>query len=48
MNTENVTIIGAGPGGIATAIQLKRWGLDPVLLEKSHVGGLLVNANLVE
>ena len=48
MQTENVTIIGAGPGGIAAAIQLKRWGLKPLLLEKDHVGGLLVNANLVE
>lgn len=48
MQTEKVTIIGAGPGGIAAAIQLKRWGLEPLLLEKDHVGGLLVNANLVE
>ncbi|MFO8100801.1 MAG: NAD(P)/FAD-dependent oxidoreductase [Dehalococcoidia bacterium] len=48
MQTEKVTIIGAGPGGIAAAIQLKRWGIEPVLLEKDHVGGLLVNANLVE
>ena len=48
MKTEDVTVIGAGPGGIAAAIQLKRWGLKPLLLEKDHVGGLLVNANLVE
>ncbi|MDY6911667.1 MAG: NAD(P)-binding domain-containing protein [Chloroflexota bacterium] len=48
MQTEDVTIIGAGPAGIAVAIQLKRYGLDPVLLEKDHAGGLLVNANLVE
>ncbi|NQT74253.1 MAG: NAD(P)/FAD-dependent oxidoreductase [Chloroflexi bacterium] len=48
MKTEDVTIIGAGPAGIATAIQLKRWGLDPLLLEAGHIGGLLVNANLVE
>ena len=48
MKTENVVIIGAGPAGIATAIQLKRSGLEPLLLEKDHVGGLLVNANLVE
>lgn len=48
MQLEEVTIIGAGPGGIATAIQLKRSGIQPLLMEKSHIGGLLVNANLVE
>jgi thioredoxin reductase len=41
-------IIGAGPAGIAAAIQLQRYGLTPVLLEKDRVGGLLWNANLVE
>jgi thioredoxin reductase (NADPH) len=44
----NILIIGAGPAGITTAIQLKRYGLMPTLLEKEHVGGLLRNANLVE
>jgi len=48
MITKKVTIIGAGPAGIATAIQLRRWGVEPCLLEKDHIGGLLVNANLVE
>ncbi|MFO8010349.1 MAG: NAD(P)/FAD-dependent oxidoreductase [Dehalococcoidia bacterium] len=48
MPTEDITIIGAGPAGIATAIQLTRWGLEPLLLEKDRAGGLLVNANLVE
>lgn len=43
-----VAIIGAGPAGCATAIQLKRYGIDPIILEKSRVGGLLLNANLVE
>lgn len=47
-NMPNVLIIGAGPAGITAAIQLKRYGLAPVLLEKDHVGGLLRNANLVE
>ncbi len=41
-------IVGGGPAGIAAAIQLKRAGHRPVLLEKNAVGGLLRNANLVE
>ncbi len=43
-----IVIIGAGPAGIAAAIQLKRYGLPPLLLEKGRVGGLLWNANRVE
>jgi thioredoxin reductase (NADPH) len=45
---EPVLIIGAGPAGIAAAIQLKRSGVPFVLLEKERPGGLLWNANLVE
>jgi thioredoxin reductase len=41
-------IVGAGPAGIAAAIQLKRAGLSLLLFEKGEVGGLLRNANLVE
>lgn len=48
MKIHDVTIIGAGPAGIAAAIQLKRYGIDPLLLEAHRVGGLLWNANLVE
>jgi thioredoxin reductase len=48
MKSEDVTIIGAGPAGIAAAIQLKRYGITPLLLEKEEIGGLLRNANLVE
>ncbi|MDI6725668.1 MAG: NAD(P)/FAD-dependent oxidoreductase [Smithellaceae bacterium] len=46
-NTD-VTIIGAGPAGMAAAIQLARFGLQPLLLEQAVPGGLLWNANLVE
>ena len=45
---NNVAIIGAGPAGLSTAIQLKRYKIDPLLFEKNLVGGLLRNAHLVE
>ena len=48
MKLEKVIIIGAGPAGIATAIQLKRYRISPLLFEKNKIGGLLRNANLVE
>lgn len=44
----DVAIVGAGPAGISAAIQLRRSGVEPVLLEKNMPGGLLLNANLVE
>jgi len=48
VNIKDVVIIGAGPAGISAAIQLKRYGIEPTLLEKEEIGGLLKNANLVE
>jgi thioredoxin reductase len=48
MQADEVIIIGAGPAGVTAAIQLKRYGIPFVLLEKEQVGGLLWNANLVE
>ena len=44
----NTGIIGAGPGGITAGIQLKRCGIDFVLIEKKRIGGLVGNANLIE
>jgi thioredoxin reductase len=46
--TADVLIIGAGPAGVAAAVQIRRYGLSPVLLEREAVGGLLRNADLVE
>ena len=43
-----VAIIGAGPSGLTMAIQLKRYGINPVVYECRQPGGLLWNANLVE
>lgn len=48
VNKYKVIVIGAGPAGIAAAIQLKRQDIEPLLLEQNGVGGLLRNANLVE
>jgi len=45
---NTVAIIGAGPAGIAAAIQCHRQGIDFLLFEQAHLGGLLNNANLVE
>lgn len=43
-----VAIVGAGPAGIAAAIQCQRQGLQPLVFEGGRIGGLLNNAYLVE
>jgi len=48
MTTFPVCIIGGGPAGMMTAIQLQRYGVPAQLFEKKRLGGLLWNANLVE
>lgn len=48
MNYPTVVIVGGGPGGIATAIQLKRFDIEPLMFEKKRPGGLLWNAHRVE
>lgn len=45
---KKVIVIGAGPAGIACAIQLKRQGIEPILIEKANIGGLILNANKIE
>ena len=48
MRIEPVIVIGAGPAVLATAIQLKRYGIHARVLERDQIGGLLRNANWVE
>lgn len=46
--TTKVVIIGAGPAGMATALQLKRYGINTLLFEKQESTSLLRNAWCVE
>ncbi|MFQ6106208.1 MAG: NAD(P)/FAD-dependent oxidoreductase [Thermoplasmata archaeon] len=46
--TYPAVIVGAGPGGIAASIYLKRAGMEPLVFERDEIGGLLRNAHLIE
>ena len=48
MSVEEVIIVGAGPAGLAAALQLKRYDITALVFERGEIGGLLRNANLVE
>ncbi len=43
-----MAVVGAGPAGMAAAVQCRRAGIGAVLFEKDRLGGLLREANLVE
>jgi thioredoxin reductase (NADPH) len=43
-----VVVIGAGPAGVACAVQLARLSIPVVLVERSKVGGLARNASRIE
>ncbi len=45
---RDVIIIGCGPAGASAAIQLRRMGFNPLVFEKDEIGGLALNANLIE
>jgi thioredoxin reductase (NADPH) len=36
-HTERIVIIGAGPCGLAAAVELKKIGLDPLVIEKQNI-----------
>jgi thioredoxin reductase (NADPH) len=43
-----IVIIGAGPAGVAAAIQFRRYHISFKIFENDLIGGLLHNANLIE
>jgi len=43
-NRHRVTIVGAGPAGLALARELRRRGVEPVLLERDRVGSTWAGA----
>ena len=46
---KSVAVVGAGPAGMAAALQLQRFGIEAVLFEaQSKTGSPLKNAWLVE
>lgn len=47
VRTVPVTIIGGGPAGMAASVEVSRQGCESVILERTRLGGLLCNANLV-
>ena len=49
MRPVEVVIIGAGPAGVSAAIQCKRLGINPLLMERTgEPGGLIKNAFRIE
>lgn len=46
--STQLLVVGAGPGGLAAAIQAKRSGVDVVVVDAAHKPGLLPTANRVE
>lgn len=47
MNTSDLIIIGAGPGGYEAALQAARAGLTVTLIEAAHFGGTCLNAGCI-
>jgi len=45
---KRIIIIGASVAGISAAVQLKRSGFEPLVIERSSIGGLVRNANCIE
>lgn len=47
MNTSDIIIIGAGPGGYETAVEAVRMGLSVTLIERGSLGGTCLNRGCI-
>jgi dihydrolipoamide dehydrogenase len=47
MNSHDIAIIGAGPGGYVAAIKAAQLGKSVALIERDHVGGCCLNAGCI-
>ncbi|NLN32436.1 MAG: dihydrolipoyl dehydrogenase [Flavobacteriaceae bacterium] len=47
MNSFDVTVIGAGPGGYVAAIRCAQLGLKTAIIEKSNLGGTCLNVGCI-
>ena len=43
MNSYDVIIVGAGPGGYVTAIRAAQLGFKTAIVEREHLGGICLN-----
>lgn len=49
MRRADIVIVGAGPAGVAAAVQCRRLGVTPLLIdERGRAGGLIENARAIE
>src|SRR5690606_41871266 len=47
MNSFDVTVIGAGPGGYVAAIRCAQLGFNTAIIEKSNLGGTCLNVGCI-
>lgn len=43
MNTYDLIVIGAGPGGYVAAIRAAQLGMKTAIVEREHLGGICLN-----
>lgn len=47
MDSFDVVVIGAGPGGYSAAIRLAQYGKKAAIVEKGNIGGTCLNTGCI-